>query len=270
MMAHTTSSLVLARRLKPVGLDQLGQISECHSEEWLFSTYFIPTEAIDMQLCPHVPLHLGDGNVRRKSSNSVYIVAESRLSELPIEKPKAVCGDALVALKYQPLFNYFVEFSEVAFRVFADNYVTDDSGTGIVDRAPAFGEDDYRVCLENQIINKVMSFLLGAISFVCLGFLLVVFCEETFHGISNMSFVIIVSRPALMFSSDAILSLYAGNTEFAKRLQTSLLSRDHANLKSEFQLGNGKVRFYLPTLLIKVDCIKDQPAVEVACILELW
>ncbi|PPD70137.1 hypothetical protein GOBAR_DD32981 [Gossypium barbadense] len=44
--------------------------------------------------------------------------------------------------------------SEAAFRVIADNYATDDNGTGIVHCAPAFGEDDYRECIENQIINK--------------------------------------------------------------------------------------------------------------------
>lgn len=57
--------------------------------------------------------------------------------------------------RYEPPFDYFKEFSDVAFRVVADNYVTDDSGTGIVHCAPAFGEDDYRVCLENKVINKV-------------------------------------------------------------------------------------------------------------------
>ena len=48
-----------------------------------------------------------------------------------------------------------MEFSDVAFRIVADNYVTDDSGSGIVHCAPAFGEDDYRVCMENQVISKV-------------------------------------------------------------------------------------------------------------------
>lgn len=48
-----------------------------------------------------------------------------------------------------------MELTDTAFRVVADNYVTDDSGTGIVHCAPAFGEDDYRVCLENQVISKV-------------------------------------------------------------------------------------------------------------------
>ncbi|KAJ6741157.1 SOLEUCYL-TRNA SYNTHETASE, partial [Salix purpurea] len=51
-------------------------------------------------------------------------------------------------------FNYFMEFSDTAFRVVADDYVTDDSGTGIVHCAPAFGEEDYRVCIENQILSK--------------------------------------------------------------------------------------------------------------------
>jgi isoleucyl-tRNA synthetase len=32
--------------------------------------------------------------------------------------------------------------------------VTDDSGTGIVHQAPAFGEDDYRVCLAHGVIKK--------------------------------------------------------------------------------------------------------------------
>lgn len=71
--------------------------------------------------------------------------------------------------RYEPLFDYFMEFSDSAFRVIADNYVTDDSGTGIVHCAPAFGEDDYRVCSENQVINKVFLFdALNAANFVFL------------------------------------------------------------------------------------------------------
>ena len=31
-----------------------------------------------------------------------------------------------------------------AFRIVSDTYVTDDSGTGVVHQAPAFGEDDFR------------------------------------------------------------------------------------------------------------------------------
>ena len=44
-------------------------------------------------------------------------------------------------------------------RVLADDYVTDGSGTGVVHQAPAFGEDDMRVCLaqgthdSKQVVN---------------------------------------------------------------------------------------------------------------------
>ena len=58
--------------------------------------------------------------------------------------------------RYVPLFEYFIDFLDVAFRVVTDDFVTSDSGTGVVHMAPAFGEDDYRVCTENEIINKVL------------------------------------------------------------------------------------------------------------------
>lgn len=63
-------------------------------------------------------------------------------------------GSDLVGLTYTPIFPYFQSSCPTAFRVIADAYVTDDSGTGIVHNAPAFGEDDYRVCLLNGITRK--------------------------------------------------------------------------------------------------------------------
>ncbi|KAM4106059.1 hypothetical protein ACB094_04G038600 [Castanea mollissima] len=68
-----------------------------------------------------------------------------------------------------------------------------------------------------------------------------------------MSFVISLTRPTLMFNLDAIHRLNAGNSKFAQGLETYLLSRDHTNLKSEFQLGNGK---------ITVNCIENLPPVD--------
>jgi len=64
-------------------------------------------------------------------------------------------GKDLVGAKYEPLFDYFAAgYGERAFRVISDGYVTADGGTGIVHQAPAFGEDDYRVCLKHGIIDK--------------------------------------------------------------------------------------------------------------------
>ena len=60
----------------------------------------------------------------------------------------------LIGLAYEPLFNYFP--NKNGFIIVADNYVSNETGTGIVHLAPAFGEDDYRVCLENDVINKMI------------------------------------------------------------------------------------------------------------------
>ncbi|KAJ8639463.1 hypothetical protein MRB53_016157 [Persea americana] len=128
--------------------------------------------------------------VQDKLTGATYIVAESRMSVLPSKKSKSdasnrpaqdakptskgsskekvkgekdtgsyellekVSGSSLVGMKYVPLFDFFQDYSDAAFRVVSDNYVTDDSGTGVVHCAPAFGEDDYRVCTTSNIIQK--------------------------------------------------------------------------------------------------------------------
>jgi isoleucyl-tRNA synthetase len=46
-----------------------------------------------------------------------------------------------------------------AFRILNDDYVTEESGTGVVHQAPYFGEDDYRVCLLAGVITKDMDII---------------------------------------------------------------------------------------------------------------
>ncbi|CAI7906837.1 unnamed protein product, partial [Closterium sp. NIES-53] len=76
------------------------------------------------------------------------------LDESLYEVIATVTGADLVGLTYEPMFPYYKEAMPSAFRVVADSFVTDDSGTGVVHCAPAFGEDDYRVCLAAGIIGK--------------------------------------------------------------------------------------------------------------------
>ncbi|CDJ46204.1 hypothetical protein EBH_0064870 [Eimeria brunetti] len=59
-------------------------------------------------------------------------------------------GEKLRNLRYSPVYDCFKNSFPSAFRVCVDSFVTSDSGTGIVHCAPAFGEDDYRVCVENK------------------------------------------------------------------------------------------------------------------------
>lgn len=60
-------------------------------------------------------------------------------------------GAELVGIAYAPLLPYFADErlnedgSRRAFKVVSADYVTTDSGTGIVHQAPAFGEDDFLV-----------------------------------------------------------------------------------------------------------------------------
>lgn len=61
-------------------------------------------------------------------------------------------GIDLVGKKYEPLFEEYKYPN--SYRIIADTYVTAESGTGLVHIAPAFGEDDYRVCMKYDIISK--------------------------------------------------------------------------------------------------------------------
>lgn len=88
--------------------------------------------------------------------NKIYIVMKTRLQYVfgePTEYAvlSEILGSMLAGMCYVPLFSYFVnKFS--SFRVLSDNYVTSESGTGVVHQAPYFGEDDYRVCIVNGVI----------------------------------------------------------------------------------------------------------------------
>ena len=64
---------------------------------------------------------------------------------------ETVAGKELAGLRYQRLFDYYADESMFdianAWQVLVDDYVGADDGTGIVHQAPAYGEDDQRVCL---------------------------------------------------------------------------------------------------------------------------
>lgn len=91
-----------------------------------------------------------------------YILLEQLIKTL-YKKPAAakykvvgkVKGKDLAGLKYKPIFDYFYDsFKDHGFRVILADYVTDDSGTGIVHQSPAFGEADFAAATEAGIINE--------------------------------------------------------------------------------------------------------------------
>ena len=84
----------------------------------------------------------------------MYVMAKARLPHVfknpeQCEVVRELKGSELKGWEYEPIFPYFAEKrAEGAFRVLNDDYVTTDDGTGIVHIAPAYGEDDFRVCRE--------------------------------------------------------------------------------------------------------------------------
>jgi isoleucyl-tRNA synthetase len=96
--------------------------------------------------------------------NRYYIILESCLKTLYGEKGLKnakysivgrMMGKDMSGWKYTPLFDYFaVRFKEHGFRVLNATYVTPDSGTGLVHQAPAFGEEDYQIALDNGVVSE--------------------------------------------------------------------------------------------------------------------
>ncbi|XP_036345805.1 isoleucine--tRNA ligase, cytoplasmic-like [Rhagoletis pomonella] len=96
-----------------------------------------------------------------KKTQRIYILAESRLNTVYKNEDdysilEKFPGTKLANAPYKPPFPYFLEKGTAAkaFRVLVDDYVTLETGTGIVHNAPYFGEDDYRICLNAGIIQK--------------------------------------------------------------------------------------------------------------------
>ncbi len=88
--------------------------------------------------------------IRDKETHEVFLLAQARLgayykTEEEYEILKAYKGAELKGLKYEPIFDFFKD-NPNSFQLLVDEYVTTEDGTGIVHLAPAYGEDDYRVC----------------------------------------------------------------------------------------------------------------------------
>ncbi|MBU0762367.1 MAG: isoleucine--tRNA ligase [Candidatus Altiarchaeota archaeon] len=61
-------------------------------------------------------------------------------------------GADLVGMEYVPLFNHFIgKLDKPCWKIISGDFVTTEDGTGVVHIAPAFGEDDYNVGVENNL-----------------------------------------------------------------------------------------------------------------------
>ncbi|BBM89011.1 isoleucine--tRNA ligase [Spirochaetota bacterium] len=104
---------------------------------------------------------------RVEHEGAIYILAKSRIAATFNDKPIKIIaefsGETLKGVRYRPPFNYARETLRKqeaaipandrpqtsisnAFQVLSDSYVDEIEGVGIVHMAPAYGEEDFRVC----------------------------------------------------------------------------------------------------------------------------
>ena len=124
-------------------------------------TYFLVWTTTPWTLMANVALCVNPDLEYIKASSMGYkfIVAKSLANKVlgdDFEILETYKGADLVGTKYEQLMP-FAEVEGKCFEVLADSYVTSEDGTGIVHIAPAYGEDDNRVCKENGIgfVNPV-------------------------------------------------------------------------------------------------------------------
>ncbi len=76
------------------------------------------------------------------------VLTDEKHQPLNYDVIKTINGSELVGLKYHPLFE---NRGPDAHRVINADFVTDVDGTGIVHEAPAYGEDDYDLCKQENV-----------------------------------------------------------------------------------------------------------------------
>ena len=97
-----------------------------------------------------------------EASGKNYIMLESLLKTIYKDPQKAkfkilerIMGRDMLGWKYEPPFKYFYNrFKDYGFKVLGADYVTAESGVGIVHQSPAYGEEDYNVAFKNGVISE--------------------------------------------------------------------------------------------------------------------
>ncbi|MBQ8908702.1 MAG: isoleucine--tRNA ligase [Clostridia bacterium] len=121
------------------------------------NTYFIVWTTTPWTLPSNVALCMNPNEtyVKLVSNGVNYIMLEKLVPTLFEEGSYTIlsrkCGKEYEYHKYQPLFDYAKDEVKKGYFVVVDDYVTTEDGTGIVHIAPAFGEDDNKVCKKYDI-----------------------------------------------------------------------------------------------------------------------
>jgi len=99
----------------------------------------------------YVEVKVGDEQFILAKELAPKVLVDEKKQALEYEVVRELKGDELVGLNYEPLF---ADHGENAHKVWAADYVSAESGTGIVHLAPIYGEEDF-VLAQAKNIPKV-------------------------------------------------------------------------------------------------------------------
>ena len=177
------------------------------------SDHHPPTLPQNLALC--VGPDISYIGIKAADSDEIVVMAEALKNTLFPEDSGAevvgtIKGSEAYSATYEPL--YFVDHAN-AFQMLNADFVSTDSGTGIVHMAPAYGEDDFAVCKEADIalidgLDAEGNFLPAIADFVGRN------CKEADGDIIRCS------KPAANFASTIVHS-----HSFCERTETPLIYR---------------------------------------------
>ena len=126
------------------------KLQRAESEPWFALIWTTTPWTLPANLAICVGPDLDYVAVRDAKEKCVHVLAEARLAAIYKKKEDYEIigkfkGRDLVGWKYEPLFPYLKD-QPSCFQILADGFVSTEDGTGIVHMAPAYGEDDFRVC----------------------------------------------------------------------------------------------------------------------------
>jgi isoleucyl-tRNA synthetase len=131
---------------------------------WTTTPWTLPT---NMALCVNSDIVYVHIKLNEEMSGNTYILGENTVTNVFGKKPVTVLqkfkGSELVGMKYKPLFPFVQAIDNLQglnireYKIVSDPYVKNDANTGtsIVHLSPAFGDDDFKVCEANNIVNNI-------------------------------------------------------------------------------------------------------------------
>ena len=148
------SAMVKFRLIRNAELRIRNDGEEVYLLAWTTTPWTLPS---NLGLCVNANVDY----VKIQVGDTIYVLAEALVDSVfdGIDGERKILdkfkGKDLEGCVYEPLYPFadaiVKKSGKKAFIVVCDDYVTTEDGTGIVHIAPAFGEDDNRVCKKNDI-----------------------------------------------------------------------------------------------------------------------